>query len=170
MAAPARRWRRPPLRSACARWPRWTLTLPPTPTLIPNPPPIPNPTPNQAAALDTLAGNLLTLGALLRRRAVVPEVRCPVKPEAGALNLWKRKFFHTTRPVAARGHQAAAGDERCNWCPPRECWRVEHVTPLELEAEIASREAEIASPGTGGAGEAAAGLAEAEATAGATSR
>jgi len=97
-------------------------------------------------------------------------VRCPVKPEAGALNLWKRKFFHTTRPVAARGHQAAAGDERCNWCPPRECWRVEHVTPLELEAEIASREAEVASPGTGGAGEAAAGLAGAEATAGATAR
>ena len=104
-------------------------------------------------------------------------MRCPVKPEAGALNLWKRKFFHTTRPVAARGDLPAAGDERCNWCPPRECWRVEHVTPLELEAEIAfreaeiaSREAEVASPGTGGAGEAAAGLAGAGATAGATAR
>ena len=99
-----------------------------------------------------------------------PKVRCPVKPEAGALNLWKRKFFHTTRPVAARGDLPAAGDERCNWCPPRECWRVEHVTPLELEAEIASREAEVASPGTDGAGEAAAGLAGAEATAWATAR
>ena len=30
------------------------------------------------AALDTLAGNLLVIGALLRRRAAVPEVRCPV--------------------------------------------------------------------------------------------
>jgi hypothetical protein len=103
-------------------------------------------------------------------------VRCPVKPEAGALNPWKRKFFHSTRPVAARGVLPAAADERCNWCPPRECWRVEHVTPLELEAEMASREAEMASreaeiaPRTGGAGEAAAGPAGAEATAGVTAR
>ena len=147
------------------------------------------------AEMDTLAGNLLLLGALLSRRSAVPELVCPGSPG------WKRKFFHATRPVAARpvtgvGSGVDGGDVtdrgdggravRCNWCPPRECWRVEHVTPLELEAEATSRrtgalprravvaaagvaaaavgrEAAVGFGPSSGGGDSAAGLAEAQA-------
>ncbi|KAL1498475.1 hypothetical protein AB1Y20_013800 [Prymnesium parvum] len=82
------------------------------------------------AQLDTLAANLLLLGLVLQRRAVIPEVLCRLVSGGAA-----RKGFGV-RPVGARRRRDGAAV--CAWAAPRECWRVEYLTPLEMEAEMAS--------------------------------
>ena len=161
----------PPSSSSSSSSPPPPPPPPPSPSSPPSMPP-----PLRACSLaevDTLAGNLMLLGALLGRRAVVPEMVCPDPATAAAR--FKRRFFHGQRPVVPRDVDSAAAETRCNWCAPRECWRVEHVTPLELEREVeagalpasgaasaARSAAGGAAGGASGAGSLAARLAQAE--------
>ena len=78
------------------------------------------------ASFDLLVGNLLLLGGVLGRRAIIPEIPCGLFPGVGG------KRGYGTRPVAARWD---AGTQRCAWMPPKACWATEYVTQLEAERE-----------------------------------
>ena len=79
------------------------------------------------AHLDIVIGNLLVVGMLTKRRAVVPEVRCGIEPSKSP----HRGYGH--RPVGARA--ARATEASCAWMPPKECWTVPYITQLEYESE-----------------------------------
>ena len=80
------------------------------------------------ARLDVLVANLLLVGVLSGRRAVLPEVPCSlgagVAPHRG----------YGTRPVGARA--ALQAEPSCAWVPPKECWGAEYTTQLEHEREM----------------------------------
>ena len=89
------------------------------------------------AKYDTLVANLMLLGVLSGRAAVVPDIACPAPDTAEAAE-WKAA--KDWPPRLARIHQGGIGAllpaERCSWVSPQHdpCMKMQYVTAAEHAA------------------------------------